>query len=388
MADGAAGTAGASGGDPGWHDVTWAPGCAVEVAAQPQHAVPTLQWRACDGVPGCERLVVNWFSSINIPYQIASVYKRDGVLRLSIHMWFDAEWRKAVFTDARTPIAAWRGPFGESGECGGLFIATTTANVCLLMAKVGEPTRQVVLPLDDPAGDPTAAFDTNAADSDGCTDQLFAGVTGGGTDFVLDIANAGQHEITPPTGTVFGLRPYADMAFFTRFDATGSKEVLDGWIWSNAAGPRRIVTPEGDNMVYDFRGDGNSIAWLEMPFTTDYNALLAGELWTSPFSMDEPGIVRRRVKTVPQTSIWPAGKALSDGHYALVEQREDPEFHQVPHVYRLSDGRHWSVPLPADLEAGSVLHVDRDEVWYDGLHPAGGLLTIVRQRISALGTGD
>jgi hypothetical protein len=250
-----AGTAGAPpGGDPGWQNVSWAPACnGVQVATDARYAVPELEWQACEGVPGCERLVVNWSSSINIPYQIASLYKRDGTLRLSMHMWFEQEWRKAVYADARTPIAAWRGPFGQAEHCGGLFIATTARGICLLMANEGQA-RQVVRSLAEPAGDPIAQFDTSAADSDGCMDQIFAGVSGGGSDFVLDISGGTQHEITPAAGTVFGLRPHADMVFFTRFDATGAQEVLDGWIWSNAGGSRRIVAPDGDNMVYDIRG--------------------------------------------------------------------------------------------------------------------------------------
>jgi hypothetical protein len=326
-----AGTAGAPpGGDPGWQNVSWAPACnGVQVATDARYAVPELEWQACEGVPGCERLVVNWSSSINIPYQIASLYKRDGTLRLSMHMWFEQEWRKAVYADARTPIAAWRGPFGQAEHCGGLFIATTARGICLLMANEGQA-RQVVRSLAEPAGDPIAQFDTSAADSDGCMDQIFAGVSGGGSDFVLDISGGTQHEITPAAGTVFGLRPHADMVFFTRFDATGAQEVLDGWIWSNAGGSRRIVAPDGDNMVYDIRGDGNVVAWLEMPFTRDYNDKIAGELWTSPFATDEPSIARKRVRVVPETSIWPAGKALYGGHYALIEQHEDPN-QRPPH---------------------------------------------------------
>jgi hypothetical protein len=42
-----------------------------------------------------------------------------------------------------------------------------------------------------------------------------------------------------------------------------AQEVLDGWIWSNAKGARRIVAPAGGKLVFDIRGDGNAVAALE-----------------------------------------------------------------------------------------------------------------------------
>jgi hypothetical protein len=246
-------------------------------------------------------------------------------------------------------------------------------------------TRQVLLSLADPTAAPVVAFDTNAVGSDGCTDDIFTGVAGGR--FVLELATGAQHAVRPPSGELIGFVPHADMVFLTHSGVSGSRATLDGWIWTRDE-TRRLVAPASDNMIYDLRGDGSSLAWIEVPYTPDYQTHQTGELWTSPFTMNEGDVVRRLVRRVPEVTVATGSKALGDGHYALVRQPEDTSARMSAHVYQLSDGRHWELPPVGDLQAGSVLHVDRDETWYLGLTPGDVAVTIIRQRMSALGEGD
>jgi hypothetical protein len=308
-------------------------------------------------------------------------------------MRFEEEWRKAVYENGRTPVAAWRGRDG-SGRCGGVYTGTNANGVCLLMGKALEPARFVVLPLSDTTAAPRFSLATSAIASDGgCTNELFTGLLSGGTEVVFHFGRNEEFVMRPPSGTNLGGRPHRDSILFTRSDASadGQRALLDGWIWSAEASYRRLIVPTGDRMVYDIRTDGAALAWLEMPYTDDYLDTQAGELWTSPFATVESDVQRQRVSAVPETSIWSGGKVLGGGYYALVEQHEsESSLLERVHIYRLSDGRHWTVPMPDDVQAGGLLRIDAEELWYKARSAvAGGAnQTIIRQRLAALGDGD
>jgi hypothetical protein len=230
---------------------------------------------------------------------------------------------------------------------------------------------------------------TRATTSNGCTDDLFTGLSGDGGQFVLQIGTGVESQIAPPpNGWVADLRPFRHLALYTVWDGDRvGVGLMDGWIWSAPTGARRLLSPGPGRLVFDIRTDGTNLVWLEMA-TNDHAARVAGELWSSPFATDEGDVQRRRVREVPTTSILAEGKAVGDDHYALLEQREDSTLPQRLHVYRLTDGRHWEVRAPQGIQPGRVLSVDSVEVWYEALASNYARTSLVRQRLSALGEGD
>jgi hypothetical protein len=123
--------------------------------------------------------------------------------------------------------------------------------------------------------------------------------------------------------------------------------------------------------------------------TQDYQDIIPGELWASPFVTSEDALEPRKVRgDVPSTSIWAAGKAIGGGYYAVVEQHEGSTEPNRLHVYRLSDGRHWLVRSPPGVQPGDVLSIDQETVWYRALSSNFATTSIVRQELAALGAGD
>src|SRR5690606_1532736 len=100
------------------------------------------------------------------------------------------------------------------------------------------------------------------------------------------------------------------------------------------------------------------------------------DLYVSPFATSSTGVVPAHVRNVPS---FVNNSAMGDGYYAMSSHEPDRRIH----IYRLSDGRHWSFEIPVDAV-----------VLRDGIFVASGsvfyntLTSIFRQEIAALGPGD
>jgi hypothetical protein len=100
-----------------------------------------------------------------------------------------------------------------------------------------------------------------------------------------------------------------------------------------------------------------------------------GTLYTSPFATVPSGITPALVRNVP--SFFNTA-AFGEAHYAMLSAPD-----RKIHVYRLSDGRHWSFAAPQEAYAANeVVHVDATFVLYNTWEG------IFRQSLAALGPGD
>jgi hypothetical protein len=388
---GAAGTGGSTGdasndawqpaGDPGWKKVGWATTCEMEVATKPTNAAPALQWTECGA--GCKRLVPNWPNESGIPLQGAQLFKDGDSLRLSIHMRFVDDRRKAVFDENSEPVVAWRS--GSANPCGGNLLQWTAKHVCFAVGNATDPMYQAFLSANDLDGAPLALYATQQLVPLGCNEELFVGSSYGGIPYLRDLDSGLERWIQFPNAMPSFAIPSGPNAFFVLMGVEQSHEKLTGWVWKRPDTLEQLVDA-GSEMVYDIRSDGNTLVWVQTASASSLDPA-TGTLWTSPFATSASEVEATQRRSVPALTIVPQYKVVGQGYYALVEQPVGSAERYL-HVYRLSDARHWKVPTLPDVRPADLIYIDAEEVWFIGTTLNDANSTIIRQKLDALGPGD
>lgn len=380
-------------GDPGWKPVPWQPaGCDAEYATNVANAAPPLIWADC-GLPGCTRLVPIWSPKVGDVYAWPiqappQVYRSGSLLRFSLHFMYgktvnDLDQRKIIYDENWKALAVWRGK-----ECGGNVLQWTGKHVCTALGGINGQMAQVTLSLSDLTGPPLAKYDEGKVTIPlGCTEDLFASSSGGGTQHVRDLVSGIEYMLAPPTGGIElgDQRLIGEYALIPRIASGSNGPLIDGWIWKRPNVLEKLVDP-GNEVIYDIRSDGKTLVWVQTQ-SKDILESAPGELWTSGFATTAAGIQAQKRRPVPASSLAASMKGVGDGWYALVEQPVGSD-DRFLHVYRLSDARHWVVPTPADVRPTDIVHIDSQEVWFTGMTATDSYSTVVRQKLSALGPGD
>jgi hypothetical protein len=399
-------------GNAGWTKIPWVD-CGATYAKYPEHAVPPLVWKPCEGeLPGCERLVVNWeYDFPPMGTQSSSnggVFKTtNGIVLILAVLMKPGVKIAAAYADAKTPIAAWDGPAG----CRPWHFEWSSTHICQAFGGV-PPLRVGLLPPDAPNGAAFKSFKSSADMPVACNDTHL---------FVMDTANQYHvraletdevHAIGWTQGIAFKPRVHGNVALVPRrsWDANNNNaNILEGWIWTPPNTLAKLVDAAPE-LVYDIRTDGTTLVWLQCPQSPGLDLdVLPGDVWVSPFSADPAKLQPKKLRSVPGASIGLSNASLGGGYYAVLEPKMLPDGtfplpdspdHRL-HVYRLSDGRHWEVPRIPDPAPGTkkpesslavpvaVLEITADEVWWQGESQySHQTWTIVRQRLDALGPGD
>lgn len=396
-------------GDPGWTKIAWVD-CGAMYAKRPEHAVPPLVWKACEGgVAGCQRLVVNWdykFPPLaTMGNYGGGVFQTASGLILVVGILLKSGVDiMAAYADAATPIAAWQGP----GGCGPWLVEWSSKHICQTFGGL-PPLRVGLIPLGgDPNAAPLKSFLSTADVPVACNATKLFVMDTANDYYVRDLQTDVVHEIGWPSGTAFDPRVHGDMALVQRWgsDSTG-KMSLEGWLWTPPNTLVKLVDAAPD-LVYDIRTDGTTLAWLQAP-ATDIDQWVPADIWVSPFAAEPGALSPKKLRAHPSAAIGASDKRLGGGYYAVLEARMLPEGrfpspsspdHRL-HLYRISDGRHWEVPRFPDPAPGnskpdeslaipgSVLALDANEIWWEGRSQyTGQTWTVVRQRLDALGPGD
>jgi hypothetical protein len=394
-------------GDPGWTKIPWVD-CGAVYAKHPEHAVPPLVWNACEGgIPGCQRLVVNW------DYKFPPFATQDtfggGVFKTSsgliFLLWILTKDSKtlAAYADAETPLAAWHGetPNGLN-SCGPVIMEWSSKHICQAFGGL-PPLRVGLVPLGgDVNGAPSKTFKSAADVPAACNEtKLFAMDTANDWS-VRDLETDAVHELGWPTGVAFDPRVHGELALVPRWGSDASNnQILEGWLWTPPNSLIKLVdaTPE---LVYDIRTDGTTLVWLQSA-SSGIEQWVPADIWLSPFTTDPSKLQPKKLRQHPRASIGATSKRIGGGFYAAIEPEKSGPNSYSPnhrlHLYRLSDGRHWELPRFEDISPGAapdtftvpsaVLQLDDTEIWYEAKSQTTGTRwTVVRQRLDALGPGD
>jgi hypothetical protein len=132
--------------------------------------------------------------------------------------------------------------------------------------------------------------------------------------------------------------------------------------------------------VWDFKSDGQTMVWAEAG-PPNRDGLPAGQLKRSPQATEPASVTPEVIAQLPPVfGYGPGATAIGGGYYATISGSEYPDV--LLHLYRLSDGQHWSFqPEPELVYAFDVSYVDEDAVWYKSMQG------VYRQSIAALGPG-
>lgn len=126
--------------------------------------------------------------------------------------------------------------------------------------------------------------------------------------------------------------------------------------------------------------DGDKLVWMQSNGPADADGVWPDPwLHTSPYTTDPATVAPTKVRAA--APLARCSSAAGEGYFAMAGSTD-----WLYHVYRLSDGHHWSYSCH-DMEPYigmclDVLLVDGNELWIQGAS------TIVRQRLDALGAGD
>lgn len=381
---GSGGSAGAmpDGGDPGWKPVGWTPSDCMYVATTPADAVPDLVWTDCGA--GCARLLPNWPNKSGVPLQAAQVFKSGGTLRLGLHLWYGelGQWRKAIYDENMKPVVAWR---GDATRCGANLLQWTPKHVCPSIGMGLDPTLQAFLSPGDLTGNPIALYATQAFVPLSCNEDLFIGSSSGGIPYLRDLNAGFERWIQFPNAHAVDPALSGPNAFFVVMGFEQGYEKLTGWVWKRPDTLEQLVDASSE-MVYDIRSDGNTLVWVQTTSASSFDAA-PGTLWTSPFATSASDVHATMRRSVPALTIVPQYKVVGEGYYAFIEQPiGSPE--RSLHIYRLSDARHWQLPVIPHVRPASLVYIDAEEVWLLGTTLNDAISTIIRQKLDALGPGD
>lgn len=413
---GAAGTAGTGAsagaggrwmpGDADWRPIGWLPEetCDLEVADNPEAAAPPLVWQPCDGISGCQRLVVTWepYGRVGVP----TVTKSDGDLRVVMSISPNNQPEPepqltAMYDGEMTPLVVWRITLAADA-CDINFVKWTEQHVCMKVFNVYSTPPYYANAFLDPSNPASTTaleiIETVAPAGLDCNTELLVGTNLAPTYHVTDLTTYVENQIKVPGEPVAPLLTGPNVLFL-RWGANAQGDILDGWIWKRPNTVEQLIDP-GTDMIYDLRSDGQTLVWLQVPADSIYDQI-AGGLWTSPFATTPGSLQPVRRIDVPPVTITTSFKAIGGGYYALIELPPDSEDRTL-HLYRLSDMRHWTIPTPEvewpwetsssgphPTRPGEIVHLDAEEIWFMLTTTTNNAtVSIQRQRLDALGPGN
>lgn len=372
-----------------WVPVTWPTPCPVERAVDPKLGAPPLEWVPCaDGVAGCAEVMRQSVLDYGLSQQ-ASVVPWGAGIRIGISEWSSypdnaafAGQVAAVYETTGQPLVAWR---TRSTGCILPRPIVTAERVWFGAVHVdsqGFTTAAYVAP----AWDELATVTTNIpvvgfAQAWWASSTVAALWLGDGR--TLAVQDLATQEVALWGGMNGHGNPdysYANVVGDTVLALTAPGGYPTGTIWTPGTGVfQDVIDAPGSQRVADFNSDGATLAWVVVPYWGG-----AGTLWTSPLgpagSVPQPALRR----TTPP--VRAAGSAAGSGYYAVFSPHDTTTWAAGDgglHVYRLSDARHWSSPIPASaMFAAYIYHVDAHQVFYSGNGP------LMRQDLDLLGPGD
>jgi hypothetical protein len=384
MEAGSGGHAGETGSDAAsqpWSDPSWSPDCGMQAATVPSQAAPLLQWTECSpDLPGCTMLVPDWPHNGAAFTHTPQLYKDGSTLRLSLHLWWAGfEQRHIIVDEHMSAVAVWRQE--PKAPCTMKILQWTTRHVCLSVQRVDHPTREVLLSTEDLTGPAIADYGSESIEPVACNEELFVGHDAHPR--VRDLQTGEEFSVVPQSGDGDYPQIHGSIALFPVYDVNVPGGTASAWVWERPNSVRKLVDPAPD-YIYDIRTDGAVLAWSRVkPLLPGDPA--PGELWTAPLTTDPGALKPKFVRALPPTAPWIEASVVGGGYYATLERKPSTD-ERFLHVYRLSDGRHWSVLTPQGLVPGATIWLDADEIWFVG--EAGAPMTILRQQLSALGPGD
>lgn len=392
-------------GDPEWTKVPWVD-CGAAYAKHPEQAVPPLVWQPCEGnVPGCERLRFNWQYEEGVsPMQVqrnGGVFKTPAglVLVMAVGTSYGAQVLQmlAAFADAKTPIAAWKGPSG----CIPVLMEWSATHVCQAF---GSPLRVGLVPLGpDLHTAPLKSFESAPDLPVACNATKLVAMDLANDYYVRDLQTDALHEIGWSTGVPFDPRVHEEIALVQRWHSDAlNNPIVEGWIWT-PPNSLTLLVDASPELVYDIRTDGQTLVWLQATASAEFEWVPA-DIWVSPYATSPAGLQPKKLRQHPRASIGLTSARIGAGLYAAIQpEKGGPNSSSVDHrlhIYRLTDGRHWELPRFVDIAPGAapgtltvpveVLALDAEEVWYStrSQTTGAGPWTIVRQRLAVLGPGD
>ncbi|MBI4957489.1 MAG: hypothetical protein HY908_36110 [Myxococcales bacterium] len=370
-----------------WKSVQWPSPCKILVAEQPALAVPPLEWLPCEWHDGCQRMKLNWDAPLDLGNAILvpKVARAADGYRLGLMLsWAEGPGgfpilRAAVYDGAGTPVAVWR-----SGDSDPMCIpqppipakehvwfgasSATTGKAAYVVAEYGAVAAATeVVPLDWMNQLARANDDTLTLWAPSGNFSLFYDRISGAHAIAGNMADHFQ-DFSPARRSAVGV------CFF------GNVLVPKGCMWNGQTGTVAELVGGTDFAVPRFDSDGQTLVWIQAGTeeNLDTGAWPDPWLYTSPYATTPAGVVPQKRRPAPPFSYCTS--AAGDGYYATCALDEQY------HLYRLSDARHWAYPFAAMKPyVGSgldVLFIDATEVWFQ----TG--LSVVRQRLDALGAGD
>ncbi|WP_437853354.1 hypothetical protein [Sorangium sp. So ce363] len=364
--------------DSAWRAVSWLDGCQIDVADEPEKALPPLRWEPCSGgAPGCTSLAIDWDHDDYPRTASPSVVRWNDGYRVGLYIRRLGERRTGVYETDGKPLAAWRHKTciptvpavgHERVWLGAQRVSVEAPASAYLVSAYGDlATASQPIPVDMPSHGLEASDDT----------LVLSGLDGGTiTIYDRNSNQAGVFGLTtggdaPSLGQMF---PAGDSAVGVAFFEVNTPEA---WIWNRqtrAAEP--LLRAPSPRVIADIKSDGQTLVWLEAGPASDDELYGPSTLWTSPFAAASEALVPKSRRPGPR--IGYRISAAGEGFYAVYAIGEN-----LIHVYRLSDAHHWSFTTPPELSTIlDIAYVDAREVW---VWVRGG---VVRQAISELGPGD
>jgi hypothetical protein len=407
---GGTGATGGSGGSAGtdrwtpppeadWRAQTWSPCGGIERAQKPELAVPEYPVLPCPGGrAGCEY----------VPFPRGQRRPFGSVEgRLDDDIWVTADRSLVVapvferFTYAAMLIDGTKArpidAFTQRREdCNLHFAQWVPEQACVVVADAVATSRVAVFPSSGGRADPPSrVFDAPSELTQLCSRELWVSFGGG---VIVDFGSASNDGVdlartVGATSANFNEGDAARGVMAFMLDPRGSPPENETWVWSPGGGAIKVESSPGDRNDISF--DGRDVAWLEYVRNADILAPEEYDLYTIPYVAGGTTATKRLVARLPPRPHC-GPRRVGGGYYALAAGQCGVASSPTRiHLYRLSDGRHWSVqPFPdperPDAMTGSVgiLHIDEQELIYIGDGLANRTSSIIRQRIDALGPGE
>jgi hypothetical protein len=397
---GVAGTAGTSSdagnvwvpdGDPEWTQVDWMSCPGVMRAKVPANAVPTYPVRACAGMPGCTYADFGAFAP---PHQgqssgnadVATI-KQGGTLTRTIDF---GDERSAIyeFDEAR---AVPRDAFKSTGSRCVIHYHQVSANSsCLVVVEPLVTARAARFTRGPTPTAPFNVFDPLSAGTQTCGDRLWIASFAG---YARDFQDNQDISLAPLLGAGRSITAGLSVDDVILLVARAPGPTHELWAWSKARGPVRVYTTTMRILTPAF--DGAQVAWTERLDVSTGTA--TAEVMWGAFAYSADSVRATRLATVRDGDFIGFGR-IGGGYYAFgIGSIGIFDVPRETYVWRLSDGRRWTVPSFEDPNADGtrraypihLARVDAEELIY--LSIAGQRdpkSHLVRQRLDALGPGE
>lgn len=334
-------SSGPGGGDPGWAPIPWWDhACELEYATVPANALAPVTWTPCDfGEAGCSKLVKSWVPFTLTGQSLESVRRSASGYELGLFLFVDDGDNLVVATDGSgATMAAYRRPVGSDCGFAPLYVVDGGHWVG---GVAGSDSTFVFQPSDVGPGTAMPSTLSRASQRDDAGDTILSIEWYAAAALeVYDRTRNRSFTLGPAPGSSFSQpRVNESSVFFMRADGVDDPTA---WVWDRADGQFRELIGAGDKVVSDIRGDGQTMVWVETPQAIDAVGFPPGILYTAPFTTDPEAIVKTARWTdfpVPPSQL----SVMGSGYYAAVAEALDQIL-----ILRVSDGRRWTIPIPAN----------------------------------------